>query len=212
MRIVFAVLLGVFFNSVVLAETIHFKDGRTVTGTLLEQDSTQVKMDLNGLSMTYYADEIKDIDGKMISAPAVPKVSEPVVVRSKTVSPVPQFPSITSDNPVEKRTLILKFIDVFGTRKAMTRNLEGMLNALAQQKPEEAKKIRDNFKVDEVIERLIPLYDKHFTSDELKAYIDFYGSFKGKKLITSVGDIMKESVEVSADYIKEKFPEMANKQ
>ncbi len=209
MKLLFTFLLSLLLNSSALAATIHFKDGRTISGKILQQDSSLVKIDLNGLAMTYYVDEIKDIDGKVMES-FVSKSSAHVVVKP-TVSLVPQFPLITPDDPVEKRTLMLKFIDVFGTRSAMTRNLEAMLNSIEQQNPLEAKKIRDNFKVDEVIERLIPLYDKHFSSDELKAYIDFYSSYKGKKLITSVGEIMKESVEVSANYLKEKFPEIAGK-
>ena len=120
-------------------------------------------------------------------------------------------PVPTKEDPTQKRALILKFINVFGTRKAMTANLNGMVNMLAQQRPEDAQKIRDRVNVDEIIERLIPLYDKHFTSEELKTYIDFYSSAKGAKLIISIGDIMKESVQVGANYLKEKFPEMQEK-
>jgi hypothetical protein len=93
----------------------------------------------------------------------------------------------------------------------MSNSLEGMINNLAKQKPEEAQKMRDRIKVDEIIDRLIPLYDQHFTADDLQAYIDFYSSPKGKKLLTEIPSLMKESVGVSAKYFTEKFPEITKK-
>lgn len=205
------------------AETINLKDGRSVSGKIKQKDNSQVVIEVNGLEMTYYSDEIKDIDGKPMVPPAVvppspvataaPKAPEAPVVKS------PEAPAIAVAKPVEvkedpaqKRALILKFIEVFGTRTAMQRNFDAMLNSLAQQKPEEALKIRERFKIDEVIERLIPLYDKYFTSEDLKTYIDFYSSEKGQKLIKSIGLIMKDSIQVGAAYLKEKFPELAGNQ
>ncbi len=209
-------------NSVAFAETVHFKNGRSMTGKILEKNAQSVKIDLNGVAVTYYADEIKDIDGQpMAPVPAPPSagpvaptptptpVLAPTSVPTSTVSPA--VSSIVED-PTQKRALILKFIDVFGTRSSLTHNFDSMLNALSQQKPQEAQKIRDRLKVDEIIERLIPLYDKHFTAEELKTYIDFYSSDKGQKLIFSIGAIMKESIQVSADYFREKFPEIGQKQ
>ena len=112
----------------------------------------------------------------------------------------------------QKRALILKFIDVFGTRTVMTKNLEAMVNAIARQRPQEAQTFRDRIKVDEIIELLIPLYDKYFTAEDLKEYISFYSSPNGQKLVSSIGSIMKESVGVSAQYFREKFPPTVQKQ
>ncbi len=197
MKTVITFLSLIFLSSTVFAETIHFKDGKTVNAKILQKGSSEVKVDLNGMTMTYYVDEIQDIDGQAIDA-AAPKAPE----ETTSVSQAPQ----------EKKALILKFIDVFGTRKAMTLNFETMINALSKEKPEDAKKIKEGFKVDEVIDRLVPLYDKHFTSEDLKVYIDFYSSERGQRLISSIGSIMRESVDVGASYLKEKFPEMVNEQ
>ena len=76
----------------------------------------------------------------------------------------------------DKKALILKFIDVFGTRQALTNNFDVMLKQIEKEKPDEAQKIRQRVKIDEIIERLLPIYDRNFTSEDLKAFIDFYGS------------------------------------
>lgn len=112
----------------------------------------------------------------------------------------------------QKKELILKFIDVFGTRTVMTKNFEAMVNAIAKQRPQEAQQFHDRIKVDEIIERLIPLYDKYFTVEDLKEYINFYSSPGGQKLVSSIGSIMKESVGVSAQYFREKFQPTVPKQ
>lgn len=189
MKKFFLLVVVVLLSSAALAETVNLKNGQTITGKILEKDAQSIKLESNGVATTYYMDEIKDIDGKTIEAP----------VPAKAIV----------DDPKEKRALILKFIEVFGTRKVMAQNFEMMFESLSQEKPDMASKLREKVKVDEIIERLIPLYEKHFTSQELKSYIEFYSSPVGAKLINNISVIMKESIAVSTDYIKEKFPEMA---
>ena len=65
----------------------------------------------------------------------------------------------------------------------------------------------ENVHVDEILEQLIPLYDKNFTEDQLKAFITFYSSPDGKKLLDTIPILMRDSVDISAKYFEEKFPE-----
>ena len=90
----------------------------------------------------------------------------------------------------------------------MTNNFELMLKQIEKEKPDEAQKIRQRVKVDEIIERLLPIYDRNFTSEDLKAFIAFYGSAEGQKLISTIPELMKESVQESVKYMEEKFPEV----
>ena len=107
---------------------------------------------------------------------------------------------------MDKKGLILKFIDVFGTKTVLTQNLEAMFKDLGADDPQ-AKKIKENIKVDEIIELLVPIYDKQFSEEDLHAFIDFYSSPPGRKLLTGIPVIMRESVEASTKYFQEKFPE-----
>ncbi len=111
-----------------------------------------------------------------------------------------------------KRELVLKFIDVFGTRKALEQNFEMMLEQMPADKPEEVTQFRQRVKVDEIIEQLIPIYERNFSAEELQAFISFYESPNGQKLISTIPVLMQESVEVSAAYIEGKFPELANEE
>ena len=145
--------------------------------------------------MTYYADEIKDVDGKPFAAkqtapapplagpagepvapqPAVqPEAATPPEAASNHVSAPVSTPAAEGIDP-DKKALILKFIDVFGTRQALTNNFEMMLKQIEKEKPDEAQKIRQRVKIDEIIQRLLPVYDRNFTSEDLKGFIAFYG-------------------------------------
>jgi hypothetical protein len=181
------------------AATVNLTNGSSVQGNIIKEDSKSLQVVVEGVTMTYYADEIKDVDGQALGALAA-------------VDPVSETTSVPGTIDGEKRALILKFIDVFGTRQALTNNFELMIKEIEKEKPDEAQKIRDRVKVDEIIERLLPIYDRNFTSEDLKSFIAFYGSAEGQKLISTIPELMKESVMESVKYMEEKFPEVKGAQ
>ena len=71
--------------------------------------------------------------------------------------------------------------------------------------PEERRGLYEElFNVEEIIERLVPLYDKYYTEKELWSIVEFYESPAGKKALEVTPEIMKESIGVSLEYFKEK--------
>ena len=178
------------------ATTVNLIDGRAVQGNIIKQDDKSLHINVDGVPMTYYADEIKDIDGKSFAEVAVSPASLPAPT------------SVVGAIDPDKKALILKFIDVFGTRQALANNFELMLKQIEKEKPDEAQKIRQRVKIDEIIERLVPIYDRNFTPEELNACIAFYGSAEGQKLISTIPELMKESVLESVKYMAEKFPDI----
>ena len=223
MRILGTIVMGMFFivGDVAFAAQVNLNDGRLVQGDIIKQDNKSIQISVDGVAMTYYADEIKDVDGKpfgsakVTSVPVVTPVAAKIAVQPEVavpsappVIPVPAAGGIDQD----KKALILKFIDVFGTRQALTTNFGIMIKQIEKEKPEEAEKIRQRVKVDEIIERLLPIYDRNFTADDLKAFISFYGSAEGQKLLVTIPVLMKESVGESVKYMEEKFPEAKQKQ
>ena len=188
----------VLVSSTAFAATVHLNNGQEVSGTILSQTAKNVKIDVNGTTMTYYADEVKDVDGVALGAGAAP---------TKDIMPVRSVSAGSSATSSSKKVLILKFVEVFGTRKAMTENLGAMLKSLPEDDTE-AQKLKYNIKVDEIIDRLVPIYDKQFSEQDLQAFIDFYSSPAGRKLVEGIPVIMRQSVDVSTRYFQEKFPEL----
>jgi hypothetical protein len=77
---------------------------------------------------------------------------------------------------------------------------------LASLPPDKSKEMRTILNVDEVIDNIMPLYDKYFTQEDLEAYIAFYSSESGQKFLRTIPQIMKESVDVNIEYFKTKIP------
>jgi hypothetical protein len=197
------------------AATVDLSNGSAVQGDIIKQDSKSIQINVDGVNMTYYADEIKDVDGKPFAAPAPEAQPEAAAPAAQPEAVAPAAPAAAAEpSPAEstmdpaKRALILKFIDVFGTRQALTNNFDIMLKQIEKDKPDEAQKIRQRVKIDEIIERLLPIYDRNFSTEDLNAFIAFYGSSEGQKLIGTIPELMKESVQESIKYMEEKFPEV----
>jgi len=216
MRITAIILLMcVILISQAFASIIDFKDGRTIQGKIISQDSKSIQIIVDGVTMTYYADEILDVDGKTFGvptpAPQAETVTSPPTMATSQENANPNYvpSSISLSGMIDpaKKALILKFIDVFGTRQALNNNFERMIDQIAKEKPEEAIKIRERVKIDEIIDRLLPIYDRNFSTDDLNALIAFYGSPVGQKLMTTIPILMKESILESVKYMEEKFPE-----
>jgi len=218
--------------SVSLASTVNLSNGGSIQGDIVKKDSKSIQINVDGVKMTYYADEIKDVDGQPFAqapaatdaapaatvAAAAPAETAPADQAAPAESAPAQTPpaeTAAAQPPAangtldgEKKQLILKFIDVFGTRQALINNFDVMLQQIEKEKPDEAKKIRDRVKIDEIIERLLPIYDRNFSTEDLKAFIAFYSSSEGQKLIGTIPELMKESVQESVKYMEEKFPEV----
>src|SRR5205807_10521490 len=56
-----------------------------------------------------------------------------------------------------------------------------------------AASYQKKFEVDQVTNQLVALYDKHFTDDEIKGLLQFYGSPLGQKVAAEMPKIGRES-------------------
>jgi hypothetical protein len=54
------------FPSLIFAETIHLKSGKAVEGKIVERTDKYIKIDFYGVELTYFLEDIADIDGKQI--------------------------------------------------------------------------------------------------------------------------------------------------
>jgi hypothetical protein len=61
---------------------------------------------------------------------------------------------------------------------------------------------------DEMIVRLIPIYDKAFSEEELKGIIRFYESAAGQRLLEATPQVMEEANNVSGKWVRELIPQI----
>ena len=117
--------------------------------------------------------------------------------------------SVMAQTSPDKKALILKFLDISGTRSSLSENLDMMIKQIPPDQAQDAADVRTRVKVDEIIDQLVPIYDRNFTDEQLQGLIDFYSSPLGRTFISKLPDVMRESVEVSTKYMESKFPESA---
>ncbi|MDD4954622.1 MAG: tetratricopeptide repeat protein [Candidatus Omnitrophica bacterium] len=101
MKTVICILLLVLaFFAPVYAETIVFKTGKTVEGKIVERNDKAIKVDIIGIPVTYYLNDIESIDGNKImpveqTKPLEVKKEPPPVKEKINFEPFPQKKTIS---------------------------------------------------------------------------------------------------------------------
>jgi uncharacterized protein len=124
-------------------------------------------------------------------------------------------------NPAKEAT-IRKLLELTGAKKnelAFGEQLTAYLKNMLEKNlpPTEHKdqisnslitKVNARLTSDEFINRLIPVYDREFSQDDLKGIISFYESPAGHKFLESSGRVSNEANRISDEWIKTMIPEI----
>jgi hypothetical protein len=104
----------------------------------------------------------------------------------------------------EKRVEIEKMLKLTGMEKLTVQMKAQMivsLKARITKVPESFwTKFEEKMDTHELIELIIPLYDKYYTVEDLKAVNAFYESPAGQKVLSSLPQIMQESMKVGQEW------------
>jgi len=104
-----------------------------------------------------------------------------------------------------KRALVCELLQLVNAKQQS----QEVLNSMIKMMPSD---ICDSFKkalnADEMMELVIPVYEKYLTIDDLKSMIKFYKSPAGKKLLEAQPKIMKDSMIVMKVYVQKKLSTM----
>jgi len=99
-----------------------------------------------------------------------------------------------------KRAEIQKLLRLMGMEKLMTQMKEQMITTFKAQQPGVSEdfwtRMSDKMDVRELLDQIIPIYDKYYTLDDLKNLNAFYESPTGQKVITTMPQVMQESSNV----------------
>jgi len=141
----------------------------------------------------------------------------------------------TSDTPATKDD-ILRLFRVMDTQAQVRQVMEQVMQQmrtlnreqLKKRRPDisedelarmdkESEEIANNFPVDEIMEDMIPVYQKHLTKKDVDAMIAFYSSPTGKKLLREMPAISAEGMQAvyprmqkNLDAILRRIDEQAN--
>ena len=169
------------------ADTIYLKDGRVIQGKIVEKSSYAVTIQQGTALQKFFNEQIQKVeeDQKQVLTPA-----------STAIDPY-QFVDISPT----KAQLILKLIDINGTRTAM----ENQLNQIvARSSSQDAQKVKDLVNVNDILKQLVPVYDRYYSEEDLKALIAFYESPLGQKVMRVTPLLMKDTLQATLEYFKNK--------
>ena len=104
----------------------------------------------------------------------------------------------------EKRQEVEKMLRLTGMEKLIGQMKTQMISSLKTQMPQVPEvfwnKFQEKMDIGELIEKIIPVYDKYYTVDDLKAVNAFYESTIGQKLISTVPQVMQETMKIGQEW------------
>ncbi len=103
-----------------------------------------------------------------------------------------------------------------GMKKGMKKGAEaGFKMKIPAPTPEQLAKLNlvtdavfKDFPIDEIIDAMVPIYQKHLTKSDLEAVIAFYSSPVGQRLLKEQPAMMAEGMQAGQDIMMRKLPEM----
>jgi uncharacterized protein len=115
--------------------------------------------------------------------------------------------SARADVSPEKRKEIEKMLRLTGMEKLMGQIETQLITSLKAQMPQASQlfwtKFEQKINTRELIEKLIPLYDKYYTTEDIRAVNAFYETPTGQKLISTLPQVMQEAMKVGQEWGEE---------
>ncbi|HOD12781.1 MAG TPA: DUF2059 domain-containing protein [Candidatus Omnitrophota bacterium] len=182
-------------SSHAFADTVYLKSGRVVEGNIIERSDRQIKIDVNGMTLTYYMDEVDRVDSAQ-GAPA----SQAVLGQDERIATMPSQGNIYS--ALSKEGLVLKYMEVTGVKSNMQKTFADIVDAAPEEKKADLRQVLN---LDEVLRQLAPVYEQYFSERDLQELIAFYESDVGRKLLRTAPLILKDSMDKSLEYFQGKL-------
>jgi len=103
-----------------------------------------------------------------------------------------------------KAAEIRKMLALTGTVKLMNQMFDQMLDSFKMQNSGASTDFWNRFQKEintqELVDKMVPLYDKYYTLDDLKAVNAFYESPAGQRVLASTPQIMRESMQIGQEW------------
>lgn len=125
-----------------------------------------------------------------------------------TASPATNSPqaSTTDDSAIDpaKAAEIRKLLELTGTAKIMDQMKAQIITMFKRQRPNVSDEVWTHLDQDmdtnALLEKMLPLYDKYYTLDDLKAVNAFYESPAGQRMVAANPQIMQESMQIGQEW------------
>lgn len=99
---------------------------------------------------------------------------------------------------------IKKLLELTGAGQMGVQAAESMINSFKKTYPTVPEEFWEDFKkelkADDLVNMIIPIYDKYYSEADIKQLTDFYQTPVGKKVIASSPKIMQESMQAGQSW------------
>jgi uncharacterized protein len=113
----------------------------------------------------------------------------------------------------EKRKEVDELLRLTGLEKLMTQMRDQMITSMTSGNtripPEVVKRLSAKMDIREVLEKIVPIYDKYYSLEDLRAVNAFYASPAGQKVLSSLPQVMQESMAVGQQWGEKAGRELA---
>lgn len=136
----------------------------------------------------------------------------PLTAISAAAAPTQAAPAKRVLADTDKERDIRYLIHMTGVDKLALQAMDQMLTSFQKEQPnvpaEFWTRFRSKISSGELIDRLVPLYDRYYTKADVKGLIRFYSSPLGQKVTRVAPDLMRDSYGVGAAWGREKGEEV----
>jgi uncharacterized protein len=112
--------------------------------------------------------------------------------------------SVGAEISPEKRVEIEKMLRLTGMERLMDQMKGQMITGLKPTAPTLPdafwERIEKELDMGELIEQILPVYDKYYTLEDLRAVNGFYSSPAGQKILKTLPEVMQESMKIGQEW------------
>jgi hypothetical protein len=131
-----------------------------------------------------------------------PPPTQPSLSTLPTATPTGVETKVDPEKDKVIRAVLAKTKEVEIAQERILQGLAGMKQLMPRIPEKYWVEYREKISANELRDRLVRVYDKHFTPEELKAILEFYESAAGRKLSAAMMPILRESMEIALDVSK----------
>ena len=166
------------------AETLYLKSGQIVRGQIVENTGYAVRIRADGRVRTYFGNEIFRI-----------------VKDDENIFEMTEDEKKKKESTLEKKTLILRMLEANHVRDDISR----LLVEITADAPDDARQeVNALLKTDEVLDKIVAVYSRHYSIEDIEGLIEFYKSPLGQKHLRVTPLIMEETMQELIQFLKEK--------
>ena len=181
-----------FLQAILFADTVRLKSGKIIEGTITERAEDYIKIDIGGVDVTYYLDEIEIINNNNSQNYGFFLPAQNSSLTAEKRADINRLLNLTDALKIGQQVSDFFVAQITSALKESQPNVPGKALDIVR---EESNKLVSEAMHEQggYIEAIIRLYDKYFSHDDIKELIKFYQTETGKKTIKLMPSFTQES-------------------